>query len=152
MSADIRSDGPPQLIRKTENPPKRCTLSNEAAKTVAQRARTKASVPPDPNTLLTLDQAATRLNTTANQVKRFIEDGELRFVNVGRGPKRPRYRITNGDLDALVESRTKQEHPCRSIDRKSLHRNIGLTSRPVVVGFMARHAALLSARPKSLKP
>jgi hypothetical protein len=41
-------------------------------------------------------QAAAYLNITPEQLLLFVGDGELRFVNVGRGKKRPRYRFHKG--------------------------------------------------------
>ena len=50
--------------------------------------------------LLTPDEAAKRLRVTAEQVRNLIKKGQLGAINVGTGPKKPRYRIT---LTALQE-------------------------------------------------
>ena len=38
--------------------------------------------------LLSLDEAAQHLSATGEQVMGFVQDGELRYINVGRGKKR----------------------------------------------------------------
>ena len=55
--------------------------------------------------LRTPAEAAQRLNVTPEQVIGFAHDGELHYVNVGRGSKRPRYRFTDADIDELIEKR-----------------------------------------------
>jgi excisionase family DNA binding protein len=107
----------------------------------------------DPQGLLTMTQAATRLNITPDQLKAFVDDGSLRFINVGRGRRRPRYRFTVSDLDAFIASRTTQETsaPCRSTRARSTGASISSISRSKVIGFMDRRAALLAAKPKKSK-
>ena len=51
--------------------------------------------------LLTIDQAAAYLGITDDQVAAFVQDGELSYINVGRGKKRARYRFTIPDLQAV---------------------------------------------------
>lgn len=43
--------------------------------------------------LLDPKEAAARLNITEEQVRAFARDGDLKFINMGRGAKRPRYRF-----------------------------------------------------------
>jgi excisionase family DNA binding protein len=100
--------------------------------------------------LLTLDEAAARLSVSVDQLKKFVADGDLNFVNLGRGKKRPRYRFNPTDLDEFVASRTKREQPtCQSFERKSRVRTFGSTSGSTVVGFMAQRAARLGKRRSS---
>ena len=64
--------------------------------------------------LLTIDQAAAYLDITDDQVAAFVQDGELSYINMGRGKKRARYRFTIPDLQAFIEHRRRREVFCRS--------------------------------------
>ena len=55
--------------------------------------------------LLTPNQAATYLNVTPEQVRSLIRQGQLSAVNVGTGPKRPLYRITQRALNDFLHRR-----------------------------------------------
>jgi hypothetical protein len=50
-------------------------------------------------------EAAAKLQITIDQLFEFVRLGELRYVNVGRGEKKPRYRFADADLDAFIEQR-----------------------------------------------
>jgi|SRR6516165_12761503 len=67
--------------------------------------------------LFDMKEAAKRLGTSVDHVKGLVEDGRLRFVNIGRGTKRPRYRFTESDIADFIEaSRKRGETPqCRSL-------------------------------------
>jgi excisionase family DNA binding protein len=106
----------------------------------------------DPDSLLTTREAADHLNITVEQLLQHVKGGALRYINVGRGDKRPRYRFAPSDLDAFKTSRSTLERACRSSSRKSQSRTTGTASRSNVVGFSARRAALLAAKPKKSKP
>ena len=48
--------------------------------------------------LFDLKQAAKKLHVSEEQTRGFVRDGELQYINVGRGKKRPRMRFTEADL------------------------------------------------------
>jgi hypothetical protein len=48
------------------------------------------------------------LKVTPEQVTRHVRDGELAYVNVGRGGKRPRMRFTEADLTEFIERRKRR--------------------------------------------
>ena len=100
--------------------------------------------------LLVIGQAAAYLGITEDQVAGFVQDGELSYINVGRGKKRARYRFTIPDLQAFIEHRRRREVLCRSTSPKG-HRSTTSTSRPEVIGFMAARVAQLGKRPKPTK-
>src|SRR5882757_6388759 len=100
--------------------------------------------------LFDLKQAARKLGISEDQVRGFVKAGELRFINLGLGKKRPRMRFTQTDLDNFVERRGQRIVQCLSIDRRS-HRTGSMTSRPGATGFTARRNAQLAKTPKSLK-
>jgi hypothetical protein len=129
-----------------------CGVRPEGIEPEIDEAAPSRRKPHDPNGLLTMAQAAARLGITIEQVKAHVDDGALRYVNVGRGKKRPRYRFTPVDLDEFIANRTMQEQPCRSIAPKRTEASTSSTSRSKVIGFTARRAALLAAKPKRSKP
>ena len=45
-----------------------------------------------------LKEAAKRLGVSVDHVRALVDDGRLRYVNIGRGRKRPRYRFADADL------------------------------------------------------
>jgi excisionase family DNA binding protein len=98
--------------------------------------------------LRTPAEAAQRLNVTPEQVIGFAHDGELHYVNVGRGLKRPRYRFTDADIDELIEKRKQRGAICRSTERRSRAHTSGTTSSSVVEGFAARRERQISAKRK----
>jgi excisionase family DNA binding protein len=102
--------------------------------------------------LLTMGEAAARLGITTAQVKAHVDDGGLRFVNVGRGTEKPRYRFTPSDLDQFILSRTGEHHTCRSIAPKRTEASTSSISKSVVIGFTARRNAVLAAKRKRSKP
>jgi excisionase family DNA binding protein len=53
--------------------------------------------PPELDTMLTVDQAAERLGTSARFVRRLVFERRIAFVKVGRY-----VRITTADLDAFI--------------------------------------------------
>jgi hypothetical protein len=92
---------------------------------------------------------AVRLNVTKEKVRTFARDGELKFINVGHGEKRPRYRFTDSDIAELIEKRRQQETlQCPSLKPKSPHPISGTGSKSIVVGFMEARAARLARKPK----
>jgi hypothetical protein len=100
--------------------------------------------------LFDLKRAARKLGISEDQTRGLIEDGELQFINLGRGKKCPRMRFTEVDLDELIERRRRKITPCLSTNRSN-HRIGNSTSKPEVIGFMARRNAQIAKTPKSLK-
>jgi hypothetical protein len=107
----------------------------------------------DPDALFTAAQAAARLAITVEQLISHVEDGALRYINVGRGKKRPRYRFDPADLDAFKAARSTLENAhCPSSSRKNPRPTTGTASKSNVVGFSALRAAQLARKPRRLKP
>ena len=67
---------------------------------------------------LTSAEAAARLGITIEQLSAFVHDGELRYVNVGRGTKRPRYRFTEADINEFIDNRKAAGEPMSVYKRK----------------------------------
>jgi excisionase family DNA binding protein len=101
--------------------------------------------------LFDLKQAAKKLDISEEQARGLVQDGELQFINVGRGKKRPRMRFTEEDLDDLIERRRRKSNPsCLSTNRKS-HRSTNTTSKSTVIGFTALRNAQLEKTPRNSK-
>jgi excisionase family DNA binding protein len=63
--------------------------------------------------LFDLKQAARKLGISEDQLRGFVKAGELRFINLGLGKKRPRMRFTQTDLDDFIERRGQRiAHVC----------------------------------------
>jgi|SRR6478735_8339302 hypothetical protein len=100
-----------------------------------------------------LRQTAAILNVTKEKVVGFVHSGELKYINVGQGEKRPRYRFTDPDIQEFIEARKQQDIPkCQSSRPPSPRRTIGTTSKPAVVGFTALRNAQIAKTPRSSKP
>ena len=51
-----------------------------------------------------------RLNTTTEQVKSLVRHGKLKYINVGLGKMKPRYRFAEADIyDFEQQQRVRQE-------------------------------------------
>ena len=97
-------------------------------------------------------EAAAILNITEEKLLGFAHSGAIRYINVGNGSKRPRYRFTDADIEDFIENRKRQGIPqCQSSKPPSPRRSIGTTSKSEVVGFTALRAAQLARKPRSSK-
>ncbi|MBN9039853.1 MAG: helix-turn-helix domain-containing protein [Rhizobiales bacterium] len=98
---------------------------------------------------MTIEQIAQRLNSSPDHVKALVKDGSLKFVNIGRGKKRPRYRFAESDLAEFVERRTIREaQPCQFSESKT-HRSITTNSGSKVIGFAELRKLRTAAKRKT---
>ena len=98
--------------------------------------------------LRTPRETAEQLHVTTDQLRGFVNDGEIRYVNVGRGKKRERMMFKPADIEEFVERRTKRKvFTCLSTNLKSPH-STGTISSAEVVGFTARRNERRNAKPK----
>lgn len=99
---------------------------------------------PDPandnSRLLTPEQAALRLNITNDQLSALTKDGEIAYINVGRGKKRPRRRYKEEFINEFEARRTRREVPCQYTGT-SVRRTISTTSNTPAIGFLAARNA-----------
>jgi excisionase family DNA binding protein len=58
--------------------------------------------------------AAARLGVSVKTLQGYVSDGELRYINVGRGTKKVRRRFTDEDLEDLIQRRAQRDLPCQS--------------------------------------
>jgi excisionase family DNA binding protein len=66
--------------------------------------------PPPPDRLLTVDQAAELLNTSASFPRRLIAERKIRFVRVGRCVRIPESALAEFIADGTVQPVTAWEH------------------------------------------
>ena len=52
--------------------------------------------------LLRTEEVIKALNISKMQVYHLMRSGKIRFTNVGRGDKRPRYRFFKEDVDKII--------------------------------------------------
>jgi|SRR5216683_1011270 len=109
----------------------------------------KRRKPKPANGLHDILATAIKLNVTAEKVRAFVRDGDLKYINVGHGSKKPRYRFTDSDINELIEKRKQQETPqCQSLKPRSPRHTSGTGSKSIVVGFMEARNARLARKPK----
>src|SRR6266702_3328201 len=123
-------------------------LKNPAQHPIQKQAahRVRSSIPNDG--LRTPTEAAARLQISAKQLRAFVRSGELRYVNVGRGSKKPRIRFTDADLTEFIAARTRRNNPpCSSTSRRT-RPTTNMSSNGEVIGFTARRNAKADAKPK----
>ena len=93
-----------------------------------------------PPPLLTPKEAAARLAITLEQLTALVFDGEIAYIAIGRGQKRPRRRFTEADIEEFIERRRRREMPFHAtLHAHRSRRRSAETAEPV--GFMARLAA-----------
>ncbi|MEH2705116.1 helix-turn-helix domain-containing protein [Bradyrhizobium elkanii] len=103
------------------------------------------------HTLLTPKETAIRLGITEEQLGAFAQDGEIAYINVGRGKKRPRRRYAEEDIQEFKERRRRREISCPSIATNVRHTTNSISST-AVIGFTARRNARLEETRRSSKP
>jgi hypothetical protein len=124
---------------------------NPGAPDVVRRNPNQQRKPETPGALLhDCPATAAMLGVTEEKVRTFVRSGELRYINVGQGTKRPRYRFADSDIKELIERRTQQDIPqCQFSRPQSPRRISGTTSKSTVVGFTALRAAQTAKTPKN---
>jgi excisionase family DNA binding protein len=72
------------------------------------------------DTAFTVAQVAERLGVSEGVVLSWIAAGELKAVNVSRSPRprRPRWRVTAGQLEAFEAGRTSGPSPAKTPRRR----------------------------------
>jgi excisionase family DNA binding protein len=109
-----------------------------------ERAR-KRTRPDD--ALLTVEEVAARLQVSKKQVRKFVEDGLLRYINLGRGSKHRAMRFQPADVEECLTQLTKRNVPCQSTRTLDRH-TTNIRSQSAVIGFTARLNARRAEKPK----
>jgi hypothetical protein len=100
--------------------------------------------------LLNGRETAERLSITEDQLTAFARAGEIAYINVGRGKKRPRRRYAEEDIREFQERRRRRE-ACLSTGTNGRHTTSSISSTKVI-GFTARRSARLGKMPRNLRP
>jgi excisionase family DNA binding protein len=85
--------------------------------------------------LLTVREAADTLGISVKTLRGHIRNGRVRYVNVGLGEFRPRYRFEESDLIEFKEAnrrRNAEAISCRSIARKAPRSTTSISSGEVI--------------------
>jgi excisionase family DNA binding protein len=109
--------------------------------------RRKPRVTP-PNGLRTLAEAAERIGVSVKTLKKHIDAGRLRYINVGTGVRHKRRMFTDADLDEFVAAQSRRDSPACPSTRTSARRIGNSTSSGEVIAFTAQPRPQTSAKPK----
>jgi excisionase family DNA binding protein len=110
-----------------------------------RRSRRPRLAPPDG--LKTMREAAARLGCSEKTLKGHLENGEIGYVAIGHGTKRPRRMFTDADIDAFIANRTRKDAPCPSIAPRARHTSTSISSGEVI-DFTVPRKPRPSAKPK----
>lgn len=69
-------------------------------------------------TFYTVPQLAESMGVNERKIRGWIDSGQLKAINVGEGSQKPRYRITQEQLEAFCALRTKAQQPSKPKRRK----------------------------------
>ena len=100
-----------------------------------------------PDGLLTSTEAARKLGISIKTLDEHVAAGELRYIIIGQGKKRPRRRFADADVNEFITNQTRKESPCPS-DATRARRSGNTISRSNVVGFSALQKRRRDAKPK----
>jgi len=98
------------------------------------------------STLLTPREAAARLRCSYKQLARLRLSGALKYVQVGLTERRPRWRVSEADLEEFIARHTRRDTP--PVTNPTPRRRRGVAKQETSVsGFAARLSALAVERP-----
>ena len=119
----------------------------EAARELDCSVKTKPE--PSPDGPRTPAEAARKLRCSIKTLNAHVAAGDLCYVIIGKGTKRPRRMYVAADLDAFIANQTRKDVPCPPTSQKMAARRISTTtSKCEVIGFTARRNARRAAKPK----
>jgi|SRR5215467_6831026 len=95
-------------------------------------------------------EAAKRLNVSVDQLQGFVRDGELTYVNMGRGKKKIRRMFAESDISDFIERRRRRNTPPCS-PRSKDHRTTLQNSNEAAINFLARLNKHLNEKPAKSK-
>ena len=112
----------------------------------AKPARKPRQSSPDGG-LQTAAQAAAKLNCSTKTLNAHVAAGDLRYVIIGKGTKRPRRMFSVADLDNFIANQTRKEPPCLS-DATRGRRSGSTTSKSEIIAFSGVQKRRRDAKPK----
>jgi hypothetical protein len=91
-----------------------------------------------PDGLRTPDEAARKLGCSVKTLNAHVAAGDLRYVIIGKGTKRPHRMYAAADLDDFIANQTRKDSPaCRSIASRA-RRSSTSNSASEVIAFSAQ--------------
>ena len=104
---------------------------------------------PPPDGLKTTAQAAAKLGCSIKTLNAHVAAGDLRYVTIGKGTKRPRKMFTDADLNEFITNQTRKDVPCPSTRTETAARRTSISiSKSKVIGFMEARNRRRDAKPK----
>lgn len=97
--------------------------------------------------LLTPAEVADRLRCSRKTVAEHVNNGDLKYVIIGRGKKRARRMFTEADVDEFIVRQTRRDMPCQSTNPRA-RRSTSSTSGGEVIGFTALRERRNAEKPK----
>src|ERR1700722_5885211 len=114
----------------------------------------QATLPPTSaagfNPLRSPKDAARLLGVSVKTLNGFVRDGEIRYIDIGRGKKKIRRAFSDQDIDEFKERRTRRDVPCQSTSTKTA-RSTTSTLNSSVVAFTDLRNARASGKLKPSK-
>ena len=113
------------------------------------RELAKPPVASPPDGLRTPAEAARKLHCSIKTLNAHVAAGDLRYVIIGKGAKRPRKMFTDADLNEFIANQTRKDVPCPSTRTETAARRTSTsTSKSKVIGFMEARSRRRAVKPK----
>jgi hypothetical protein len=120
----------------------------EAAVRALLRKTARKPRQPPPDGLKTAALAAAKLNCSIKTLNAHVAAGDLRYVIIGKGTKRPRKMFADTDLNAFIANQTRTGSPaCRSIASR-VRRSGTSNFESEVIAFTGQPRPRPGAKPK----
>jgi hypothetical protein len=113
----------------------------------SRRRHQRQRPPRPPDGLLTASEAAAKLRCSIKTLNGHVDAGDLKYVIVGHGTKRPRKMFTDPDLNQFIAAQTREAPPCPSTASRARHSGTSISSGEVVA-FTARPKSPPGGKPK----
>lgn len=98
-------------------------------------------------TLLTPAEVAARLRCSRKTLSAHVRAGDIRYIIVGHGKKRPRHMFTEADVEEFITRQTRRDVPVEPT-RRVTRRRTTAPSSDEPIGFLARAAMLRAQKQK----
>jgi hypothetical protein len=133
------------LIAASHIPSFSCYAPEVAITSERRRMRKERVVVP--NGLRTMHEAAARLGCSEKTLKGHLARGEIGYIAIGHGLKRPRRMFADTDIDAFIANQSRKDAPCPSTGARAHH--IGnSTSSGEVIDFTAPRRPRPDVKPR----
>lgn len=97
--------------------------------------------------LLTPAEVAARLRCSRKTLDAHVHAGDIRYVSIGHGKKRPRRMFTQADVEDFITRQTRRDVPVEPT-RRVTRRTTASYSSDEPIGFLARAAMMRAQKQK----